>query len=73
MAGMSAKSLLTPGAEGGFTNGLGDGLAQQLQDEEEARSQQLKLARSAGTAMGGGKAMNMSSISLLGAGGSLGS
>ena len=72
MPAMSAKSLLTPGAEGGFTNGLGDALSQQLQDEEESRAQQLKLARSSQTAMGGGRAMNMSSISLLGAGGSLG-
>ena len=72
MAGQSAKSLLTPGASGGFTAGLGDDLAQQLQNEEEQRTQQMKLAKSASTAMGGGSAMNMSSISLLGAGGSLG-
>jgi hypothetical protein len=72
MAGLSAKNLLTPGSEGGFTNGLGENLSQQLQDEEDQRANQLKLARNASTAMGGGQAMGMSSIGLLGAGGSLG-
>jgi hypothetical protein len=72
MAGMSAKNQLTPGAGGGFTDGIGGDLSQQLSDEEEQRANQLKLARSSQTAMGGGASMNMSSISLLGAGGSLG-
>ena len=72
MPGMSAKSLLTPGSEGGFTNGLGDALQQQLQEEQSQRAQQMKMARSSQTAMSGGRAMGMSSISLLGAGGSLG-
>ena len=71
MPGLSSKNLLTPGTEGGFTNGLGDSLTQQLQDEEANRLQQLKMAKQQSTAMGGGNAMNMSSIGLLGAGGSL--
>ena len=72
MPGLSSKNLLTPGVDGGFSSGIGDSLSQQLADEEEQRSQQLKQARNPQTAMGGGGAMNMSSIALLGAGGSMG-
>lgn len=63
---MAAKNLL-----GGFENGMGADLKQQLLDEEEKRALQLKTARKPDTGYGG-SANNMASMALLGAGGSYG-
>lgn len=64
---MASKNLLSGQSLGTFENGLGADLKQQLLDEEEARSQQMKMAGSAALGFGGG-VNNMASMALLGAG-----
>lgn len=71
MAGFSTKNLLGNDDVGtrGF-NGISPSLSQQLLDEEENRTQQMKQERNPMTAMRGGAGMNMPSLGLFGAGGS---
>ena len=56
---------------GGFQNGLGSDLVQQLLDEEEGRAASMQNAKKAGAGYGGAS-MNLASMELLGTGGSLG-
>ena len=65
----AAKDLLS-GARGPFSDGLGADLKQQLLDEEEKRTSQMRTARQPATQLGGA-VNNMASMQLLGAGGSL--
>lgn len=70
---MASKNLLSgaQGAQGGFTNGVGPDLKQQLLDEEESRRLQMVSAKNPQNSYGG-SVNNMASMALLGAGGSLG-